>query len=174
MEHPRYNPPVLPDDGPSGRPRRLLRWPTYALGQLSRAAAARLEAALAEQGLSLRAHQVLVGLAELGQVSQQHVCDAIGMDSSDMVRLLDRLEEVSQVVRDRDRTDRRRHLVSLTSAGRSALRRGDAVVQRVTDEVLSPLSAAERRTLHRLALRALGEPEEMAGSDSPKVDPRRS
>jgi DNA-binding MarR family transcriptional regulator len=105
---------VLPDGAPSGRPRRLLRAPTYALGQLARAAAGRLDAALDAHGLSLRTHQVLACLAELGQVSQQHVCDAIALDSSDMVRLLDRLERLGQVVRERDRADRRRHLLSLT------------------------------------------------------------
>jgi hypothetical protein len=43
------------------------------------------------------------------------------------------------------------------------LRRGERVVARVADDLLGNLSAAERRTLHRLALRALGEPDELAG-----------
>jgi hypothetical protein len=36
------------------------------------------------------------------------------------------------------------------------------VIERVTDDVLSNLSGAERRALHRLALRALGEPPDLA------------
>jgi DNA-binding MarR family transcriptional regulator len=156
--------PLYDDSLP--RPRGLLRWPTYALGQLARAAAARLDAALSQEGLSLRTHQVLVCLAEFGQISQQQVCDAIVVDSSDMVRQLDRLEQLGQVVRERDRVDRRRHLLALTPAGRSALQHGERVIERVTAELLMNLSPAERQALHRLALQALGEPPELA-DDAP-------
>ena len=143
-------------------PRRLLRWPTYAMGQLSRAAAARLDAALTQEGLTLRTHQVLVCLAERGQISQQQVCDAIVVDSSDLVRLLDRLEQLGQVIRDPDPADRRRHLLALTAAGRLAIQHGERVIERVTDVLLSNLSRVEQQTLHRLALRALGEPTDLA------------
>lgn len=154
-------------DGRIARPRGLLRWPTYAMAQLHRAANARLDAALAEEGLSLRTHQVLVCLDEFGELSQQQVCDAIVVDRSDMVRLLDRLEELGQVVRDRDVVDRRRHLLMLTPAGRAALRRGEQVIERITDEALSSLSETERRTLHRLTLRALGEPADVVDQLEP-------
>jgi DNA-binding MarR family transcriptional regulator len=157
---------VVGPNSPLPRPRQLLRWPTYALGQLARAAATQLDDALAREGLSLRTHQVLVCLAEFGQVSQQQVCDAIVVDRSDMVRLLDQLEQLGQVVRDRDRADRRRHLLTLTPTGRSALARGERVIERVTGNVLSNLSGAERRALHRLALRALGETPDLA-NDAP-------
>jgi DNA-binding MarR family transcriptional regulator len=160
---------VGPPNGPLPRPRQLLRWPTYALGQLARAAATQLDEALAREGLSLRTHQVLGCLAEFGQVSQQQVCDAIVVDRSDMVRLLDQLEQLGQVVRHSDRADRRRHLLTLTPAGRSALSRGERVIERVTDDVLSNLSGTQRRALHRLALRALGEPPDLA--DDAPVDP---
>jgi MarR family transcriptional regulator, lower aerobic nicotinate degradation pathway regulator len=152
--------------GPQPRPRQLLRWPTYVMGQLSRTAASQLDAALTQEGLSLRTHQVLACLVEFGQVSQQQVCDATAVDRSDMVRLVDQLEQLGQVVRDRDPADRRRHLLTLTPAGRSALSRGERVIARVTDEVLSKLSGPERRTLHRLALRALGEPPDLADDRS--------
>ncbi len=85
---------------------------------------------------------------------------------SDMVRLVDQLEQLGQVVRHRDRADRRRHLLTLTPAGRRALSRGKRVIERVTDDMLSNLSGAERRALHRLALRALGEPPDLA-DDAP-------
>jgi DNA-binding MarR family transcriptional regulator len=142
------------------------------MGQLSRAAATQLDVALAQEGLSLRTHQVLGCLVEFGQVSQQQVCDAIAVDRSDMVRLLDQLEQLGQVVRDRDPADRRRHMLTLTPAGRSALALGERVIARVTDDLLSNLSGTERRTLHRLALRALGEPPDLA--DDPSSRPKAS
>jgi DNA-binding MarR family transcriptional regulator len=161
---------VLNHDDALPRPRRLLRWPTYALGQLARAGAVRIDAALAEEGLALRTHQVLACLAELGEVSQQHVCDAIEVDRSDMVRLVDRLERLGHVVRDRDAVDRRRHRLRLTPDGRSALERGERVIERVTDALLANLSPPERRALHRLALRALGEPTDLVSDGPPGLE----
>jgi DNA-binding MarR family transcriptional regulator len=139
-------------------PRGLLRWPTYAMGQLHRATNARMEAELAGEGLSLRTYQVLVCLEEFGELSQQQVCDSIVADRSDMVRIVDRLEELGQVVRHRDAVDRRRHRLTLTPAGRGALRRAEEMIDRITSDALSELSESERQTLHRLTLRALGEP----------------
>lgn len=149
-------------DEPSRRPRRLLRAPTYVLGQLARAAATELNTHLARVDLSLRSYQVLVCLAEFGQVSQRYVCDAIAVDSSDMVRILDRLEDLGYVTRSRDPTDRRRQLVLLSATGQRALVKGHRVIGQVSNGLLSRLSPAERATLHRLALQALGEPTELA------------
>jgi len=161
---------VLDQNHALPRPRQLLRWPTYALGQLARAAAVRMDAALAEEGLALRTHQVLACLAEFGEVSQQLVCDAIEVDRSDMVRLVDRLEQLGHVVRDRDAADRRRHRLRLTPAGVSALERGEQVIERVTDGLLANLSPPERRALHRLALRALGETTDLVSDGPPGLE----
>lgn len=143
-------------------PLGVLRWPSFGLGQLHRSAHARLEAALAEEGQSLRTYYVLASLSEQGKLSQQQVCDRIEMDRSDMVRLIDELEGRGDVVRARDQADRRRYLLTITSRGRKSLERCNEILVRVTDEVLSALSPEERRTLHRLTLRALGHPAEIA------------
>lgn len=150
------------DGNPLAHPEGLLRWPSYALGQLHRRARSQTEAALDAEGLSMRTHFVLVCLSEDGELSQQQVCDRVAVDRSDMVRLIDRLEAADQVIRGRDPADRRRHVLSLTPAGAMALQRGEQIIGRVTDEVLSSLTTDERRTLHRLTLRALGEPTDIA------------
>jgi MarR family transcriptional regulator, lower aerobic nicotinate degradation pathway regulator len=80
------------------------------------------------------------------------------------VKLIDQLESLGQVARRPDAADRRRHILSLTAAGERALRAAGQVIDRVTDEVFAGLTAEERQTLHRLALRALGEPTGDAGS----------
>lgn len=148
------------------RPPGLLRWPSYVLGQLYRETQGSLEAALAPEALNLRSHFVLICLGEFEQISQQQVADRINMDASDLVKLLDGLEQRGLIVRERAPDDRRRHVLTLTPAGRRALGRANDGVIRATDEALSRLTRAERRTLHRLALKALGEPTAVPATSS--------
>ena len=72
--------------------------------------------------------------------------------------LLNELETAGGIVRERDPHDRRRHLVSITDAGREAVVHAQAARGTVEDEILGPLSDDERETLHRLVARALGDP----------------
>lgn len=143
-------------------PLGVLRWPTFGLGQLYRSAHARLEARLADEDQSLRTYYVLVTLAEHGPLSQQQVCDRMDIDRSDMVRLIDDLEARGHVERTRDLNDRRRYQLTLTPRGKKALSRCDTILAAVTDDVFAALSPDERRTLHQLTLRALGQPPELA------------
>ena len=135
----------------------LLGRPAYAIGQLHHTLTERLERELAAEGISLRSHQVLACVEERAGGSQQEVSDSIEVDRSEMVRILDRLEKAGMVVRENDPADRRRHRLKLTPAGRRGLRRGEAVIEKVTREALSRLSERERETLHTLARRALGD-----------------
>jgi MarR family transcriptional regulator, lower aerobic nicotinate degradation pathway regulator len=54
---------------------------------------------------------------------------------------------VDVVERTSDPTDRRRNVVTLTSAGRRQLRKLDRVVARIQDQLLAPLSVREREQL---------------------------
>jgi DNA-binding MarR family transcriptional regulator len=143
------------------RPNRLLKFPVYSMASLYKPAYARLEAALAEIGLSVRIYQILAILDEFGGLSQQQVADRMLIDRSDMVRVLDRLEELGYVVRVRDAVDRRRHVLTMTPVGQDAMMRAEPVVGRVNDETFARLSGEERQTLHRLILVALGESTEV-------------
>jgi len=86
---------------------------------------------------------------------QQDLADAFCMDANNVVLLLNELEELGYVSRLRDPSDRRRHLVQLTAAGRDALGRAERAEGRLEDEVLHALEPAERETLQRLLSRAL-------------------
>jgi DNA-binding MarR family transcriptional regulator len=140
-----------------GRPRALLRWPTYLMGNLHRDGVGRIDAALAGSGVALREFYVLVCIGEYGPLSQQRVADRLGLDRSDLVKVLDRLETAGWVLRERDTEDRRRHLLTLTEAGRATVERVEEVSSAVTGELLGRLSPEEQATLHRLLLKAIGE-----------------
>ena len=92
--------------------------------------------------------------------------------------LLNELEQLGYATRLRDPHDRRRHLVQLTSAGRSALARSERAQGAIEDEVLQALEPGERKTLRELLSRALRSveplPEESAAEGAAAEDPSYS
>ena len=147
---------------PGTRAELLLEWPTYVLGQLWRRGRRDIEQALAADGLSLRNYLVLVWIDALGGPSQQQIADRVGIDRSDFVKLLDQLEERGLIGRERDPADRRRHILSLTQAGRDILARATTNSRHSTDTFFAALTPQELATLHRLALKALGQDPDLA------------
>ena len=103
-------------------------------------------------GLNPQHHAVLSLLEEASCRQQGMLADRLGYDRSIMVGLLDDLEERGLIERKRDPDDRRRHLVTLTPAGKEALGELRAILKSVEKEFFAPLDAAERRTLHELLL----------------------
>jgi DNA-binding MarR family transcriptional regulator len=92
---------------------------------------------------------------------QQELAEALCMDANNVVLLLNELEELGYVSRRRDPSDRRRHLVDLTSSGIKALSEAEHRQETIEDDVLKALDDDERATLWRLLGRALrgAEPE---------------
>src|SRR6202022_3535047 len=95
-------------------------------------------------------------LSEKGPASQLALADSLSLDPSNVVGLLNELEERGLVTRRRDSADRRRHIVELSSRGERELCDAYARLRRVDDDLLSPLSARERVTLYDLLVRAVG------------------
>jgi DNA-binding MarR family transcriptional regulator len=100
-----------------------------------------------------------------GPLSQQALGEALSLDPSNVVGLLNELEERGLVVRQRDPADRRRHIVSLSGAGTGELAATGTELAGIEDDLLAALSLAERTMLHDLLVRvAIGAP--MAGKDA--------
>jgi MarR family transcriptional regulator, organic hydroperoxide resistance regulator len=115
-------------------------------------------AALVPFGLRVRSYSVLVLACESPEgLSQRDLAGVLGLDPSQVVLLVDDLAAAGLVERRPSPIDRRTKLVAATAAGRSV--RADAVVatRAAEDEQLAALSAAERRTLHDLLLRVVGD-----------------
>ena len=95
-------------------------------------------------------------LSEQGPVGQQGLAEALSLDPSNVVGLLNELEERALVTRRRDPADRRRHIVELSEKGADELALAATRFGLIEDELFSALSTEERRTLHRLLSRAVG------------------
>jgi DNA-binding MarR family transcriptional regulator len=116
----------------------------------------RVEAA----GFELYDYGVLALLAEGVRETQSTIAQALDVDPSRMVALLDSLEQRGLIERQRDPLDRRRHVVSITAAGERELVRVRAVVRKLEDEFFAPLDDTQRAQLFAIlaALAARNDP----------------
>ena len=140
---------------PQCLPAELASCQVLVLGKLGYAIKRHAVAALEEADGGFYDFSVLAFLAQGACAAQSAIAEALQLDRSQLVGLLDGLEDRGLVERKRDPADRRRHTVTLTAEGARALDGMRAIVKRVEQEFLAPLSADERKTLFELTRRAL-------------------
>jgi len=116
-------------------------------------------------GMHLRQLMALSYVRDHDGGPQQELAEALCMDANNVVLLLNELEEVGWVTRQRDPQDRRRHLVNLTAKGRHALTGAECAQESVEADVLRGLEPAERAILRELLTRALREAEPVDVAD---------
>ncbi len=97
---------------------------------------------------------VLDTVARHQPVSQRQISDHLGLDASDVVGVLDILEEAGMVQRRRDPADRRRHAVVLTEVGETAARHFAALRAEAAARALADLSPDEQKLFVDLLNRA--------------------
>jgi DNA-binding MarR family transcriptional regulator len=127
---------------------------TVLITRLARAMRRHFERAVAPLGLRARHLVALTHLKDHGPSAQQTLIEALGLDASNLVALLNELEDADLIVRTRDRADRRRGIIELSPEGERLLMEVDRALEAVDDEILVALSAAERATLNELLVRA--------------------
>jgi DNA-binding MarR family transcriptional regulator len=139
---------------------------------LARVGRRAFEASASPGGLRPRHLIVLKLLSEQGPANQQGLADALSLDPSNVVGLLNELEERALITRRRDPADRRRHIVELSPLGEDELALAYSRLSQVEDDLLSALSAEERATLYDLLVRAVGAnspPCDAAGEPPPSL-----
>jgi DNA-binding MarR family transcriptional regulator len=134
-------------------PRELVKSVVFLLGRLGVAVKTEAIEEFERAGFGPWHYGVLALLEEGARQTQSTIADTLGVDRSQLVGLLDHLEERGLVERRRDPNDRRRQMVSLTAAGHRQLAKFRKLVRRIEDEFLAPLTEDERTTLHKLLLK---------------------
>jgi DNA-binding MarR family transcriptional regulator len=112
--------------------------------------------AMAESGVSPGQIGVLLLVAANPGVNQTTVGNALGIDRSTLVSMLDRLEERKVIARTPSPRDRRSHALLLTAKGQEFLAALLPRLDRHEQRIASRLSAAERATLIGLLRRVTG------------------
>ena len=126
------------------------------LEHLARVGRRAAETTMSPGGLRPRHLIALKLLSEDGPASQRGLTEALRLDPSNVVGLLNELEERDLITRRRDRSDRRRHIVEISPRGEEELCLTYTRLRLVEDELLSALSAEEKTTLYHLLVRAVG------------------
>ena len=130
--------------------------PTWLISQVATHAHRLMTERLAAAGARGYHFRLLAALAEFGPSSQASLGRRTGMDRSDVVAAINDLARRDLVRRTSDPADRRRNVVTITEKGAAHLEQLDSVLAGVQDELLAPLSPAERAQLTGLLGRILG------------------
>ena len=126
--------------------------PGLLLALLGHEAMRRLRAAHAAHHLKPRQFQILGLLHDHGGLAQRALVQTMGIDPSILVTLLNPLEADGLVTRQRDPDDRRRHLVTLTAAGKRHLTSAARAQQETEDALFASLEDDQREQLRGVLL----------------------
>ncbi len=146
---------------------------TVLITRMARAMRRQFEQAIAPLGLRARHLVALTHLSDHGPSPQQTLLEVLGLDASNLVALLNELEDASLIVRSRDRSDRRRGIIELSAEGERMLAEVDRALAAVDDEMLASLTDEERTTLNDLLARAGAATRSTASRRRPARQPRQ-
>ena len=131
-------------------PSALLKSPHFQIERVRRHTKDEVERTLAKHDTTMREYWVL-SCVDVAPMSQRQLSELLIIDASDMVRLIDSLEKLGWVTRDRDPKDRRRQIVAATKKGTTApAKLGDDVVA-AEERALEASSQKQLKNLKKLS-----------------------
>jgi DNA-binding MarR family transcriptional regulator len=134
-------------------PKELVSSTAFLLAKVGFAVKMRMLDELEQVGCGVYEYGVLAILGEGAQKTQAAIADALSVDRSQLVHVLDTLEGDGLVERKRDPKDRRRHTVSMTAEGKLRLVKLRSVVNDIERSFLEPLEDESRKALYESLLR---------------------
>jgi DNA-binding MarR family transcriptional regulator len=118
--------------------------------KLGRITMHRFTEALEPFGIRPRHVAALIELRDSGELTQQTLCGHLHLDPTNLVAILNELEERGYATRRRDPSDRRRHLVEVSKQGIAVIEKVSEVMDGVEEDLLADLEPAERSQLEGL------------------------
>jgi DNA-binding MarR family transcriptional regulator len=115
--------------------------------KLGRITTHRFTEALEPFGVRPRHVAALIELRDHGELSQQSLCGRLHVDPTNLVAILNELEQRGFATRRRDPRDRRRHIVEVSKKGLAVIEKASKVMDEVEEELLQGLEPAEREEL---------------------------
>jgi MarR family transcriptional regulator, lower aerobic nicotinate degradation pathway regulator len=126
------------------------RWPTLLVIKLGRITMHRFSEALESYGVRPRQVATLIELRDSGELTQQALCAQLHLDPTNLVAILNELEEKGYATRRRDPEDRRRHLVAVSKKGLAVIEKVSKVMDDVEEDLLDGLDDSERERFEEL------------------------
>jgi DNA-binding MarR family transcriptional regulator len=141
---------VTKDTRASAPPGIAQQWPTLLMIKLGRITQHRFTEALEPFGIRPRHVAALIELRDRGELTQQALCGQLHLDPTNLVAILNELEQRGYATRRRDPEDRRRHLVEVSKKGIAVIDKVSEVMDGVEAELLDGLAPAQREQLEGL------------------------
>jgi MarR family transcriptional regulator, transcriptional regulator for hemolysin len=129
---------------------------SWLLARASHSLVTEMSAALAQTGISPRAHCVL-SKASTGEHTQTDLAKAVGLDKTTMVVTIDELEAAGLAERRPATGDRRARIIAVTKAGKRKVEQANEIAGRLQAEVLDSLPAREREAFVRALARLVSD-----------------
>jgi len=123
------------------------RWPTLLMIKLGRITTHRFTEALEPFGVRPRHVAALIELRDHGELSQQSLCGRLHVDPTNLVAILNELEQRGFATRRRDPQDRRRHIVEVSKKGLAVIEKSSKVMDEVEKDLLEGLEPSDREQL---------------------------
>ena len=137
--------PTLPE-----LPSTLAKSPHLQVERVRRHTKDEVERTLAKHDSTMREYWILT-CVDGEPMSQRQLSELLTIDASDMVRLIDNLENNNWVTRERDPKDRRRQIVAATKKGTKVLAKLAADVAEAEDRALEASSNKQLKSLRKLS-----------------------